>query len=99
MTKIPKHIELFKQVSGAYEIKGTNMMVPAFDLFDFVNDMLNDDHTITVYPVRLARNYTRYKKVSPTRRPKARSASGGGAASGSRRTSKKAQSKKRQPAV
>jgi len=99
MTKIPKHIELIKQVSGGYEIKGTNMMVPAFDLFDFVNDMLIDDHTITVYPVRLAHNCTRYKKESLARRPKARNASAGGAASGSRRTSKKAQSKKRQPAV
>jgi len=55
--KLPKHLELLKQVSGHYEVKGTNLLVPGFNLFDFMNDMLNEDHTITVYPVMLRRNH------------------------------------------
>lgn len=55
--KLPKHLELLKQVSGHYEVKGTNLLVPGFNLFDFMNDMLNEDHTITVYPVHVRRKY------------------------------------------
>ena len=99
MSKIPKHIELLQQINGGYEIKGTNLMVRTFELFDFMNDMLNEEHIITVYPARLANSYSRYKKESPARRPKARSGYDGAAASASPRTSKKAQSKKRRQGV
>ncbi len=97
--KFPKHIELLKQASGHYEVKGTNLLVPAFELFDFMNDMLNDDHTITVYPVQLERSYSRYRLLLRDQPPKARNANGRATASATRRKPKKDLSKKRQRAV